>query len=82
MPPDQQDQEWVAVFLIEAENEQLARSWGDQLAQSFSARSGHEVFLHSAIRDTDRQYSQAVRFDKALPLIRYGIQASDSEIGW
>lgn len=82
MPPDQQDHEWLAVFLIEAENEQLARSWGDQLARSFSARSGHEVFLSSAIRDTEGQYPQTVRLGKTLPLIRYGVEANDSEIGW
>jgi hypothetical protein len=82
LPADQQDHEWIAVFLIEAESKALAKNWGDHLASSFSARRSSETFLSSEIRDADQCYLESLPSNKALPLVRNGIEASDSDIGW
>jgi hypothetical protein len=39
MEPDEQDCEWVAVFLVEAGTEEAAQSWGDLLAKSCAFRN-------------------------------------------
>ena len=36
---DDQDYEWVAVFVIEADTADAARFWGDHLAESYARRN-------------------------------------------
>ncbi|MBK9263142.1 MAG: hypothetical protein IPM54_25475 [Polyangiaceae bacterium] len=76
MPPDDQDYEWPACFLVEALAANDALSWGDQLATDYSKRRGTEVFLKSYLDvDAEGDLSQ-------LPVVQVGYKASDEEIGW
>ena len=78
MPPDDQDYEWPACFLIEAATADEALSWGDRLARGFSERRVTEVYLSSHVEDE----SEADGDLSKLPVVRVGYEASDMEIGW
>src|SRR3546814_5745544 len=49
--PNDQDREWVACILIDADCADAAKSWGDSLAQDRAAKSLSECFLWSSIED-------------------------------
>ncbi|HEU0119013.1 MAG TPA: hypothetical protein VFQ91_00685 [Bryobacteraceae bacterium] len=88
--PCDQCQEWVAVFLVEAKTARMAQSWGDHLANSYSDRSGEEaVFQRSEVTTLDDPVWSRGRAPWSPPLswndtpvVRYGHEASDDEIGW
>jgi hypothetical protein len=71
--PDDQDYEWPACFVIEAESQAAAHEWGDRLARSHAARAS-ETFLRSTV-----EFSKG---DRRLPIVRVGEEASDEKIGW
>lgn len=79
-PIDDEDHEWCACFLIEAESEARAKTWGDHLATNFSSRWTEEKFLWSEIEGkSDNAWSGE---EAKLPRITDGYVASDKEIGW
>lgn len=78
MPPDDQDYEWPACFLIEASTSGEALAWGDHLARGYSARMVTEVYLSSHVEDADSAESDLSR----LPVVPVGYEALDREIGW
>lgn len=73
--PDEQDYEWPACFVVEAERSEDAQSWGDQLARSFSARRGTEHYLWSEVVLAESDADE-------LPVVRVGELADDEKIGW
>jgi hypothetical protein len=76
-PPDDQDHEWPACFTVEAGDAVQALSWGDTLARGYVARGTEQQFLWStvdAVADGDNSHT--------LPVILFGQDASDGEIGW
>jgi hypothetical protein len=72
--PDDEDVEWPACFLVVAENEANAQTWGDHLSTSFSRRRGTEEFLRSSVEPSED--------GGRLPVVKDGEDASDGEIGW
>ena len=71
--PDDQDYEFPACILIDAQSPDAAQAWGDNLAQQRCAR-GDLHFLWSEAEFAD--------VPPDLPLIRDGQEASDALIGW
>lgn len=80
--PEDEDREWVACFDIEADTPDLAKSWGDHLANAFCSRHLENVFLWSGVRSPDDPYWEGVDPRFVLPLVRYGEEVSDEYIGW
>ncbi len=74
MPPDDENFEWPAVFVIVARNSEAALQWGDVLSKSYAARTD-QVFLSSKV-DNDPS------FDSRLPRVSHGELATDQQIGW
>lgn len=73
--PIDQDYEWPACFLVSAESEAEARSWGNHLAIQYSSNNSSEVFLKSSAKLTKEDNID-------LPKVRFGIEASEAYIGW
>ena len=78
--PDDQDYEWCACFLIDAQSAELAKQWGDILAHKYSNAMETEVFLWSETQHYDPN-------DKSVdtshtPHFAYGHEATDDELGW
>jgi hypothetical protein len=72
--PDDQDYEWVGMFIIEAESASAALAWGDELAKRHAVKSG-EPFIRSYVEDP-LDYSQCTNFD-ATPRIAVGDDTCD-----
>jgi hypothetical protein len=76
---DDQHREWVAGFEVEAESEELAKLWGDKLAEIYASR-------REQLRVVNSQTEPAGSWDQSdrthIPTIPYGHLASDDEIGW
>jgi len=77
--PDDQDYEWPACIVINAENIEDATAWGDHLSTQYSARYPYEKFLRSYSEPPEKY---AIGGISSLPRIRYGHEATDDEIGW
>jgi hypothetical protein len=77
-PPDDQDYEWPACFVIAATDDKAAREWGDHLAQKYAAAS-KQVLLWSECEDV--KVTSLPGMSK-LPCVEYGHEASHEEIGW
>jgi hypothetical protein len=79
LEPDDQDHEWPACILIEAETTKDATEWGNHLSKQYSVRSKIQHFI--------RSYSEPViDYSKCnlsnIPRVVYGNDATDEEIGW
>ncbi|MCW2643197.1 MAG: hypothetical protein JWP76_5503 [Dactylosporangium sp.] len=76
LPADDQDYEWPAVFIVEAPSAKEAKSWGDHLAKGRAVRAG-EIYLRSSAEP----YAQSPEKD-TLPVVAYGVEVPDEEVGW
>lgn len=74
--PDEQDHEWPACFEVIAESAELALLWGKKLATEYATRNTSLVLQSSSIEALSDGASGE------LPLVHYGVAASDAEIGW
>ncbi len=72
-PSDDQDYEWPACFLVEAESAAAAQEWGDRLARSYAARAS-EMFLSSRVEPS--------KGDPWRPTMEVGDEDGDRRIGW
>ena len=77
--PDDQDREWPACIVIDADRIDDATAWGDHLAKRFSNRRSTEQFLRSQSEPIDA-YSDADM--SSTPRVACGHEATDEEIGW
>lgn len=77
-PSDDQDYEWPACFVIEAPSAADASHWGDRIASQYSVRAGQQM-LSSSVEPFD---TVDLPGKQELPVIEYGHEASDDEIGW
>jgi hypothetical protein len=83
MEPDDQDFEWVAIFVIVANTADAAHAWGDHLAKSCSSRNPDELFLCSDVKALDDPiWSGVTKSWHECPLVHFGHEAADEEIGW
>lgn len=73
LPADDQDHEWVACFLIEADSPEAAQAAGDELALARAQRA-QERFLRSSVALPTGA--------EDLPLVRAGDVVADGHIGW
>lgn len=80
LKPDEEDYDWVAMFLIAANSAADAKGWGDRLANSFAERSHRHVFRQSDI-DSPAKYGDYIRSEN-VPRVEYGVEAADDLIGW
>lgn len=78
LPPDDQDHEWPACFIVEADSADEALAWGDHLAKSYSTRTSEYVFLRSGVEDAGTAGGDLA----SLPVVVAGYEATDSDIGW
>jgi hypothetical protein len=78
--PDDQDSEWVACILIDADCADAAKSCGDSLAQARATRNFSERFVSSSIED--KASLSAATDLSSVPRIEAGRLASNEEIGW
>jgi hypothetical protein len=79
LQPDEQDYEWPACILIDAESEEKAIEWGNQLANKRLNKIKTEMFLRAtaeAVEDDSKEELQSV------PKVKYGIESTDDQIGW
>ena len=79
-PPDEEDYEWCACFLIDTESATLAQLWGDELSRRFSKKWPTEKFLRSEAQQYQPDEVQVQT--RPTPHIAYGYEATDEEIGW
>ena len=79
MEPDEQDYEWVACILIEADSADDALAWGNHLAKGYCGRNPTERYLRSCIDDPGAWKGLDL---SAVPTIKFGYEASDDDIGW
>jgi hypothetical protein len=81
--PDDQDYEWPAVFAIDADTPDAARAWGDHLAHAYATRTG-EIFLSSKVELLLDETTPAHtgNAEPLMPVVAYGHEATDDEIGW
>ena len=73
--PADQDREWPACFVVEADTAEEARRCGNHLSLSFSRRRVTEKFLRSSVEVVSQNLG-------ALPLVLDGQEVSDEEVGW
>jgi hypothetical protein len=87
---DEEDHEWVAVFVVEAMTKEAAHSWGDHLARSYSGRNPEEArFRSSEVTTLDdpiwsrhkKPWDAAICWDEC-PVVVDGREATAEEIGW
>ncbi len=79
LPSDDQDYEWPACIMIDADGIEVATAWGDHLTKRFTASRPNEQFLHS-VSEPILNYTNADI--SSTPRIKCGYEASDSELGW
>jgi hypothetical protein len=77
---DDQDYEWVAMFIIDAESSAAAQKWGDHLSLAFCRRRTNEGFIRSTI-ESPSEYANCVGFE-STPRTAIGTEPSDELIGW
>ncbi|MBN2285051.1 MAG: hypothetical protein JXI43_01285 [Tissierellales bacterium] len=79
LDPNDQDHEWPACIIIEAEDSKKATEWGDFLAKKYSNKIGTESYIHSSIEILNLEKDTEL---SSTPRIKYGYEATDNEIGW
>jgi hypothetical protein len=75
-PPDDEDHEWPAVFVVRAADERAAQTWGDWLAHDYCRRVPEASFISSSVEPAKASTLQQV------PIIEDGERASDNKLGW
>ena len=78
--PDDQDREWVACILIDADCAETARSWGDSLAQDRATLSPSDCFVRSSIED--KAYLDEAADWSSVPRVEAGRPVSGEKMGW
>lgn len=78
LPADDQDYEWPACFTIEAASALEGVSWGNRIALMYSEKRGQQM-LRSSVEVFE---SSSLPGKHELPVVPYGHEASDDEIGW
>jgi hypothetical protein len=78
LPADDQDYEWPACFTVEAASVAEAATWGDRIASTYSVQRGQQM-LSSSVEPFE---SAQLPGKQELPVIPYGREPSDDEIGW
>ena len=76
MTPDEEDYEWPACFEVLAASIELASNWGLHVTHSYLSRKPNLSLLHHSTTE------RSTGISGELPVVRYGMDASDSEIGW
>ena len=79
VPKDDQDYEWPACIIINAKTESNALIWGNHLAKKYSKETSSLDMLWSKVESVF-EYSECDL--STTPIIEYGYEASNSEIGW
>ena len=76
---DDPDVEWPACFVVVgADDDEVARTWGDQLSARYASTHEQDV-LRSQATPVDMSELPNI---KSLPIVGVGEWASDDEIGW
>ena len=76
LPPDDQDHEWVAVFVVIAHTAVRAKEWGDELVRSYLTRQPGLELLRSSVTVAHAHTEEQV------PKVVYGEYVPDDVIGW
>jgi len=79
LSPDDQDFEWPACIVIEADSLADSTEWGDHLSRRFAADRPNERIVRS---ESEVIESYADLDLTSAPRIKYGQEASDVELGW
>lgn len=79
LPPDEEDYEWPACFIISAANERKAQEWGGHLANRFSRSHPNERLLRVKVEPIEKYSTESLA---SVPRIEHGYEATDDEIGW
>jgi hypothetical protein len=79
-PPDDQDCEWVAMFILEANSESEALEWGDYLAQDYSTNNTDNRFFKSYV-ESPSEYQMCLDI-QTTPRVKFGEVPSKEYIGW
>lgn len=74
LPPDDEDYEWPAVFVVVADDDQAAKAWGDTLALDYVSRTDQILLRSKIVPDST--------LDAGLPRVDDQERASDIKIGW
>ncbi len=78
LPPDDQDYEWPACYVVEATDAQAALNWGDHLARKHESENG-EVCLRSDVEADDVCDLPGI---DALPVVRDGAPGGYRRVDW
>ncbi|TGJ99804.1 hypothetical protein EHO58_19415 [Leptospira selangorensis] len=76
LPEDDQDYEWVACMLIDADSKEKALQWGDHLSRGY-VKNNNLIILKSYLDEYINNEK-----NNQLPLIKYGKSYTDDYIGW
>ena len=76
---DEQDYEWCACIVIEANSAEDGKEWGDKLSKRYTATNDTNEFTKSEVIKFIREDYTDI---SDLPFMKYGQLASDDEIGW
>ena len=74
LPPDDEDYEWPATFVVVAAADTAAKAWGDTLASDYAGRTGQIVLCSKIVPDGT--------LDVELPRVDDQERVSDIKIGW
>ena len=71
--------EYPACIIIEAIDSIRAKEWGDKISSKFINENPENEILNSKI-ESIKEYKTSDT--SSVPIIEYGYEPSDSEIGW
>ena len=75
---DDQDYEFPVCIIIKAQNDFMAKEWGDKIAKKYVGGNSNIEFFKSEI-STTKDYKDC-NLDR-IPVFNYGYEPTDEEIG-
>ncbi len=76
--PEDQDFEFPACLVIKAKSDSMAKEWGDKIFKKYVDRNLEIEFLKSEISSRDSYEDSNL---SEVPVIEYGYEPTDAEIG-
>jgi len=79
LQPEDQDFEFPACFIIEAENKSKALSWGNDVTVEHCLSNPSHELINTVVESPNNYPSHVL---EKLPRIKYGFMPSEEYIGW
>ncbi len=76
---DDDGYEYPACIIIEAIDSTQAKEWGDRISLKFTKDNPENEILNSQVESMEEYKTSDI---SSVPIIKYGYEPSDREIGW